>query len=180
MNLPSSYSNAIQHTQRKTGHDIARRKQPETRWTWSRKNCAHIQIHMKTHIHIIMQYETHQCIPWMTHAKLHTFFLKCNTRCGLRLFQCRLRFVGAATWNFYFRWFCIISAYDNLALCTYFGIDALKTKKKAYMYADVHLLNFYTYVCTYDSYILFFLWLNTYIDANQFYIWMYDYVHFFL
>ena len=74
---------------------------------------------------------------------------------------------------------CKMSAYDNLAFCTYFGIDALKTKKKAYMYADVHLLNFYTYVCTYDSYILFFLWLNTYIDANQFYIWMYDYVHFF-
>ena len=72
-----------------------------------------------------------------------------------------------------------MSAYDKLAFCTYFGIDALKTKKNAYMYADVHLLNFYTYVCTYDSYILFFLWLNTYIDANQFYIWMYDYVHFF-
>ena len=49
-----------------------------------------------------------------------------------------------------------MSAYDNLAFCTYFGIDALKTKKKAYMYADVLLLNFCTYVCTYDSYILFF------------------------
>ena len=68
---------------------------------------------------------------------------------------------------------------NNLAFCTYFGIDAPKTKKKAYMYADVLLLNFCTYVCTYDSCILFFLWLNTYIDANHFYIWMYDYVFFF-
>ena len=91
-----------------------------------------------------------------------------------------MRFLGAATWNYFLLGgVCKMSAYDNLALCTYFGIDALKTKKKAYMYADVHLLKFYTYVCTYDSYILFFLWLNTYIDANQFYIWMYDYVHFF-
>ncbi len=39
-----------------------------------------------------------------------------------------------------------MSAYDNLAFCTYFGIDALKTKKKAYIFGEGLFLNFLTYV----------------------------------